>query len=686
MKKTILTKAFLVAAGLLVGASAWAADNVVNIPLSGHVAIMGTKNYQGQVDSHSTEIYLSSYAAYGGAGAMSFTLDNDFDASKVKSAYLKIYVTGKSNKNYSCTVNFYALDAMPVPSETVTAPNDYVKIYSYGTDKNKRYAYPSGTTVIATQEHSAYTNSTMKTGVYTDINITDYVKGLTKKAGDPLYIGIDITDAVVSTYLAGYGNANASYLEITYTSDKMADYTINYQKDGVTVKSTKGNDVVNSTISAVTAIDGDDGKHYLTVSNEAASITLQEGENVLNVPVRVPYTATINVSKTFGESTVVDTKTFTESDDRSTAWSYYYSIYEQNEGSWYLCDADTYGWSGTFTDGEVIEKSVNYPTIDRSIVYFNEGENGGYVVSSGDATASGGGTGAVKADNARNRGFSLGTLAAGNYQLIVKITEVHKRSLGIRIGTNDYFVSITPSYSSDLKVHTIDFTLDEETSSLYINGANSGDSKLNQSESFDYLIVRKNVQDVAVTSIGYATFCPSVNLDFSTAENVEACTASVATDGKITYTVVNTVKAGEGVLLRSKDGGEASELIPVIAEATANTDNAFVGIPAKVKLAQSTEEGYTNYILSKVGDVLGFYKVNTNGSWCNAGTAYLKVANSVSPARGFFALWNEDTTGINAAAATSNSIEGQTYNLNGQRVAQPAKGLYIVNGKKVVIK
>ena len=30
--------------------------------------------------------------------------------------------------------------------------------------------------------------------------------------------------------------------------------------------------------------------------------------------------------------------------------------------------------------------------------------------------------------------------------------------------------------------------------------------------------------------------------------------------------------------------------------------------------------------------------------------------------------------------------DGEFYNLAGQRVAQPTKGLYIVNGKKVVIK
>ena len=149
--------------------------------------------------------------------------------------------------------------------------------------------------------------------------------------------------------------------------------------------------------------------------------------------------------------------------------------------------------------------------------------------------------------------------------------------------------------------------------------------------------------------------------------------------------MVNTVAAGEGVLLRTKSGNAASENHLVLDDATANAGNAFVGIPAKTKLAQSTETGYTNYILSKVDNVLGFYKVNDNGSWCNAGTAYLKVADSVSPARGFFALWGDEATGINAVTE-SKAVEGQAYNLNGQRVSQPTKGLYIVNGKKVILK
>lgn len=42
------------------------------------------------------------------------------------------------------------------------------------------------------------------------------------------------------------------------------------------------------------------------------------------------------------------------------------------------------------------------------------------------------------------------------------------------------------------------------------------------------------------------------------------------------------------------------------------------------------------------------------------------------------------TTGINTIKAQKGAAEGEYFNLAGQRVAQPQKGLYIVNGKKII--
>lgn len=92
---------------------------------------------------------------------------------------------------------------------------------------------------------------------------------------------------------------------------------------------------------------------------------------------------------------------------------------------------------------------------------------------------------------------------------------------------------------------------------------------------------------------------------------------------------------------------------------------------------------YDNYT-AKTG--LGFYWGAENGGVfiVKAGTAYLAVPTSESNAKGF--AFDGKTTGIenvNVAANQSKTI----YNLNGQRVSNMSQaGLYIVNGKKVVIR
>ena len=45
-----------------------------------------------------------------------------------------------------------------------------------------------------------------------------------------------------------------------------------------------------------------------------------------------------------------------------------------------------------------------------------------------------------------------------------------------------------------------------------------------------------------------------------------------------------------------------------------------------------------------------------------------------------------NTTGVNDVRSKMDDVRGEYYNLAGQRVAQPTKGIYISNGKKVIVK
>ena len=188
-------------------------------------------------------------------------------------------------------------------------------------------------------------------------------------------------------------------------------------------------------------------------------------------------------------------------------------------------------------------------------------------------------------------------------------------------------------------------------------------------------------REIKAVANNYATF--SSDKAVAIPENVTAKYANSVTSGTINWTeFVNGIPANTGALLHATEAG-VYKFTPATTTDVV-TGNLMVPIATETPLAQSTESGKTNFILSKVADVLGFYKVNTAGSWCAAGTAYLKVA-TVNASRQFFGL-DDETTAVNNVSTESANDAREYYNLNGQRVMNPTKGLYIVNGKKVIIK
>ena len=185
---------------------------------------------------------------------------------------------------------------------------------------------------------------------------------------------------------------------------------------------------------------------------------------------------------------------------------------------------------------------------------------------------------------------------------------------------------------------------------------------------------------VEITSAGMATFCSDKALDFTGIDNIYAYKASVS-GNNISFTRVYEVPAETGVLLRNPNGGQASEQVPVISSATAITGNAFVGTLTQIDHLYATTGDNANYILFNGSEGLGFYQANDNV--VGAGKAYLQVPNG---AKTFIAFEEEgEATGINNVNHETMTHNG-CYNLNGQRVENPTKGLYIVNGKKVVLK
>ena len=193
--------------------------------------------------------------------------------------------------------------------------------------------------------------------------------------------------------------------------------------------------------------------------------------------------------------------------------------------------------------------------------------------------------------------------------------------------------------------------------------------------------------DVAITMANeYATYVNNTyDLDFS-GTDIEAYTVKVATKGVATLTKQNQVKAGTPVLLIG-----STDDIPVTTGVAAVADGSNDLVAGTGAALETVDGEYTNMILNSVGGNIGFYFAN--GKKVAEGKAYLHILTTVAPDRDtsapmlmVFADGNE-TTGIEATMKSQQTKKNEAiYNLAGQRVSQPTKGLYIVGGKKVVVK
>ena len=85
---------------------------------------------------------------------------------------------------------------------------------------------------------------------------------------------------------------------------------------------------------------------------------------------------------------------------------------------------------------------------------------------------------------------------------------------------------------------------------------------------------------------------------------------------------------------------------------------------------------------------IGFYKLNNTVTTIPGNKAFLVLTNAEAQAKGFVLEFEDGgTTGIETIENSKNSTDdGVYYDLQGRRVENPTRGIYIVNGKKVVIK
>jgi len=462
-----------------------------------------------------------------------------------------------------------------------------------------------------------------------------------------------------------------NYTQSTAAPSGIADfYTVKVASDGSYVRYT------------LTTPDGVSSVYYemeYTSNNALGGILLQSNTKdndilyIDNIVLKVPHTYTVNA---VDDSDNILSELATGGAGEGAQYSVTgLPKVVTKDGKYYVLNDGTVTnfATQTYTMGTEDEtKSITY-TEDASIVYFGEVETMENSEASSIGSYSGGKYGAIDT----KKYATLATLGAGNYQLEGRIVSNANRNIVLRNDkTNSDDSRIC--YINTTGVQTRDFTLANSTS-LYLSGYTTSGGP-NRSADIDYIIIRRADVPVPITNVGWATLYTAYPLDFSTLSTSLTAYTATCTGSTVTLTPVNNVPANTGVVLK---GTADTYYIPTTA--SSSTDKGHMLGSATEATAYNAYDGYDLYMLVKNNDKAQFKKV-TSGSIA-AGKAFLKInsgASSLAPVMDVV-FADDNTTGINTVQGSGFRVNGY-YDLQGRKVANPTKGLYIVNGKKVIIK
>ena len=183
-----------------------------------------------------------------------------------------------------------------------------------------------------------------------------------------------------------------------------------------------------------------------------------------------------------------------------------------------------------------------------------------------------------------------------------------------------------------------------------------------------------------ISAAGYATWVPAKAV--AVPDDVEAYIVTSTSTSNVAIERISIIPANTPVVLKANQGTYDFNLL-------CTTPAALTTNLLQVSDGTNATAG-TTYVLGNKNGNVGFYRW-TGASSLSAGKVFLSISSS---ARDFFGFDNE-TTGIESIEHSTLNIEHSVYDMQGRRVESSMfniqssmlkKGLYIVNGRKVVVK
>ena len=590
---------------------------------------------------------------FAGANSVTGTAYFDSDASEDGNQPYTI----SSNETVTLTINAFHSWINNSKEATVSIKNSAgVELASYKYNPN-----PGGTNVGKIMDVKIGGTSVTSFGAFDFRSMNTNAAGANGLASSSKpYVATAANHPVISISIKGDGNVK---LKFTRT---LAGAVVNQEFSG-----TLGGDVAKNMASIVVA-DG--------INNADRAYAIQK----LTITSEHNYSVTA-IDNNSDELFEIASGSAPEGDNVTVPFNKYYkvgnSLLQAN-----AIDDSNRQFSYTFEiTASANEKTITYNTTSlNNVMFYSEGEDltgvneveAGHIVLRGSGQKGGAGT-----------DIAVTTLPAGKYKITACFGGKSGQTYTVKVGTD---AVISETSESTLKTVTSSEIVLTESKDVSFSGGYATSTASN-AHGLDYIYIQ-NLTDQSATlnSAGLASFSSAYPLDLS---GISGATAYYAKSdglsaGKVTLTeATGSVAAGEGLILKGENG--AAVTIPVAATGTAITGNLMVGCPTGEDITSSTIDYANIYVLgasdAQLHNVKDYVDTNTTLS-IPAGKAYLK-ASIPSGARSLtISFDDEDVTGVNEVRSQKEDVRSEWFDLQGRKVAQPAKGLYIVNGKKVVIK
>lgn len=194
-----------------------------------------------------------------------------------------------------------------------------------------------------------------------------------------------------------------------------------------------------------------------------------------------------------------------------------------------------------------------------------------------------------------------------------------------------------------------------------------------------YYTKEKTYEPLSVGSSKYNTFYSTQPLYFQGSESVKAFIAIQysATEVKLRQ-VIGAVAANTPLVLKG-DAANASANIEVVESGESYGNNLLVGVRQSTSINSPQK-----YVLVEMSGTVKFADTGNHAATVPANKAYLQAPAGAN-ARQLTIIFEGGVTAIEAISTENDDVPA-VFNLSGQQVKNPGKGLYIINGKKVIIK